>query len=138
MDICPGYQVFSVFQTPYISNGKSQTPRQIPTAAMSVHSQTDPLIPNKLSNERTADPLPKTNATAIKALGALRIALGVACLVAPRWSCALFQFPVPAAYSVMPRLIGVRDLVIGELLITAENKESHDGGKREVSYSGYR
>jgi hypothetical protein len=46
--------------------------------------------------------------------------------------CVSVQFPVPAAYSVMPRLFGVRDLVIGELLLTAGDDKLPDGGRREI------
>ncbi|KAF2262691.1 hypothetical protein CC78DRAFT_605740 [Lojkania enalia] len=95
------------------------------------HNQSEPLLPSKLANEQFSS-LSTTSTTAIKALSILRIAVGASCIIAPRWSCALFQFPIPAAYSVMPRIFGVRDLILGELLITAENKESPDGGRREI------
>lgn len=32
----------------------------------------------------------------------------------------------------MPRLFGVRDLALGELLFTAEDKDSPNGGRREI------
>ena len=78
------------------------------------------------------EPVSSNLSVAIKILGIHRVALGAFCLIAPRFSCALFQFPVPAAYSIMPRLFGVRDLVLGELLLTAEDKNSSGGGKREI------
>ncbi|KAF2193397.1 hypothetical protein K469DRAFT_712153 [Zopfia rhizophila CBS 207.26] len=95
------------------------------------HNQTDPLLPSKLINEQP-EHLPSTSSTSIKALSILRIAVGASCLIAPRFSCALFQFPIPAAMSVMPRLFGVRDLVLGELLLTAEDKNGPDRGRREI------
>jgi hypothetical protein len=102
-----------------------------PSSISSQH-QTDPLLAPKIQNEQRTEPLSRTNATAIKALAALRIGAGVALMIAPRWTCALFQFPVPAAYSVLPRLFGIRDFALGELLLTAEDKNSPDGGRREI------
>jgi hypothetical protein len=95
------------------------------------HNQSEPLIPSKLSAEHV-EPLSYTTTTAIKALSVARIALGASTIIAPRWTCALFQFPIPASVSILARLFGVRELVLGELLITAEDKGSPTGGRREL------
>lgn len=34
--------------------------------------------------------------------------------------------------AVLARLFGIRDLILGELLLTAEDKKLPDGGKREI------
>jgi hypothetical protein len=90
-----------------------------------------PLLPKKLLNEQ-AEPLTKASSSAIKALSILRFALGTTAAIAPRFTCGLFMLPVPAGVSVMTRLVGAGDLVLGELLITAEDKNSADGGRREI------
>ena len=95
------------------------------------HSQSEPLIPSKLSAEH-AEPLSYTTSTAIKVLSLVRIALGAATFIAPKWTCALFQFPIPVSASVLARLFGVREIILGELLITAEDKGSPAGGRREL------
>jgi hypothetical protein len=83
-------------------------------------------------NEQHAAPLSSTTTTSIKALSFLRLAVGAACTIAPRFACGLFYFPIPAAYAVMPRLFGVRDIALAELLYTAEDKNSSNGGRREI------
>jgi hypothetical protein len=83
-------------------------------------------------NEQHAAPLSKTATTSIQALSILRLAVGAACTIAPRFACGLFYFPIPAAYAVMPRLFGVRDVALAELLYTAEDKNSPNGGRREI------
>ncbi|KAF2468518.1 uncharacterized protein BDR25DRAFT_344244 [Lindgomyces ingoldianus] len=96
------------------------------------HNQSERLLAPKPMNEQYSEPLSSTSSGAIRALSILRIAVGAGCLIAPRWTCALFQFPIAASVSVMPRLFGGRDLVLGELLMTAEDENAHDGGRREI------
>lgn len=105
-----------------------------PSTISSQH-QTDPLLPPKRMNEQHVASLSSGTSTSIKALSFLRLAVGAACTVAPRFTCGLFYLPVPAAYAVMPRLFGVRDVALAELLYTAEDKNSPTGGKREIRRS---
>ncbi|KAF2274708.1 uncharacterized protein EI97DRAFT_434938 [Westerdykella ornata] len=93
--------------------------------------QSEPLLPPK-SLKEPVEPLSPPASTAIKVLSVVRIAVGAAFTIAPRFSFALSQFPIPAAYAFMPRLFGIRDLALGELLLTAEDKNSPDGGRREI------
>lgn len=96
------------------------------------HSDHDPLLhgQRKAGDEILPAPLSSTTQTAIKALSVVRIATGVACLLAPRITCALFKYPVPAEQTLLVRMFGVRDAVFGELLITAESQQILDGGRR--------
>jgi hypothetical protein len=69
---------------------------------------------------------------AIKALSYMRIATGAACLVAPQFTCALFRYNVPVGSALLVRMVGARDGVMGELLLTAQDKDAPDGGRREM------
>ncbi|KAF2800130.1 hypothetical protein K505DRAFT_320640 [Melanomma pulvis-pyrius CBS 109.77] len=91
----------------------------------------EPLLPPKLLNEGP-EPISATSLGAIKALSILRIALGASVLIAPRWSSALFRLPIPAEMAVIARLFGGREVVLGELLLTAQDKNSPTGGRREM------
>ncbi|KAF1845272.1 uncharacterized protein K460DRAFT_416553 [Cucurbitaria berberidis CBS 394.84] len=103
-------------------------------APSSPHKPSDPLLGGqpKLNNEPSSPPLSPATQTAIKALTLIRIVTGAACLVAPRFTCALFKYPVPAEQALLVRMFGVRDAMFGALLITAEDKAAQDGGKREM------
>jgi hypothetical protein len=96
------------------------------------HDQTPLLLDPKLVNDQLTKPLSETTSTTIKALAVLRIGLGAACLFAPRWTFALFQFPIPQASGTVVRLFGVRDAILGELLYTAEDRNVPDKGRREM------
>lgn len=95
-------------------------------------SSEDPLLggPSKVMEDPRSPAVSPTSQTAIKALGVIRIVTGAACIVAPRFTCALFRYPVPAEHSVLVRMFGARDAVLGELLMTAEDKRAADGGRR--------
>jgi len=95
------------------------------------HNQSEPLIPSKLSDEH-AKPLSYTTSTAIRVLSVARIALGASTLIAPTWTGTLFLYSIPASASILARLYGVRELALGEMLITAEDKSSPGGGRREL------
>lgn len=101
-------------------------------APLSLHSSTDALLGDspKQVNKSPLLPLSSTTQAIIKTLSVVRIATGAACLVAPRFTCALFRHNVPAEQALLVRMIGARDALFGELLITAEDKESGDGGRR--------
>ncbi len=103
-------------------------------AASSNKKVDSPLLDHstRIVDQDSTSSLSRTTQTAIKALSVIRIATGAACLVAPRFTCALFQYKVPAEQTILVRMFGVRDAVLGELLITAENKETHDQGRRYV------
>jgi hypothetical protein len=94
--------------------------------------QTSPLLAPKLVNTQPISPLSKSTSTAIHTLAILRIGIGAASLIAPRWTFGLFQVAVPQASSTIVRLYGVRDVILGELLYTAEDKRAPDGGRREI------
>ncbi|EUC46995.1 hypothetical protein COCMIDRAFT_3990 [Bipolaris oryzae ATCC 44560] len=96
----------------------------------SIHNQNEPLLPGKLANER--EPMNARSDVVIKALALLRIGFGVSCLLAPRFTFGLFRIDVPAAYAVLPRLFGGREIMLGELLLTAGNNKLPDGGRREI------
>lgn len=92
--------------------------------SINAKTETKPNPPDK--------PLSPSTGYAIKTLSWARIATGVACLAAPRFTCALFKWNIPAESSLLVRMVGARDAVLGELLITAEDKHAHDGGQREL------
>lgn len=92
----------------------------------------EPLLgrPPKLSNDEIPQPLSSITQSVIKALSIVRLATGAACLVAPRFTCGIFRYQVPAEQHVLVRMFGIRDAVFGELLWTAEDKERADGGRQ--------
>ncbi|KAH7068723.1 hypothetical protein FB567DRAFT_541059 [Paraphoma chrysanthemicola] len=98
------------------------------------HNSTDPLLgaPSKLRDDSAAQPLSTTAQTVIKVLTVMRVGVGAACIVAPRFTCALFKYNVPAEQALIVRMFGARDAVFGELLATAEDKERPDRGRREI------
>ena len=90
-------------------------------------------IPEKLIKHQSAsEPLTRTAFYAIKVFGYTRIALGVASLLAPRFTCGLFAFPISDETTTVVRLFGVRGIALGVLLITANDKTLFDGGRREL------
>ena len=95
-------------------------------------NSTDPLLGGspKLMSDSSSQALSPATQTAIKVLSFVRIATGAACLLAPRFTCALFRYNVPAEQDLLVRMIGARDVLFGELLITAEDKGRGDGGRR--------
>ncbi|KAF2739691.1 hypothetical protein EJ04DRAFT_508551 [Polyplosphaeria fusca] len=123
----------------------------------SLNSSRDDPLHSKGANEQ-AKAMPPTLASTINALSILRIGFGAACLVAPRWTCALctslwaqlraaiikltlctnccpivvVSLPIPATSSILARFVGLREIVIGEVLFTAEDKTSPGGGRREL------
>jgi hypothetical protein len=103
-------------------------------ASTSLHNSTDPLLGSALKSEdnSSAIPLSTTTQTVVKALSAIRIATGAACLLAPRFTCALFKYNVPVQQALIVRMVGSRDAMLGAILITAEDKNHTDGGRRYV------
>ncbi|KAF2830570.1 hypothetical protein CC86DRAFT_163193 [Ophiobolus disseminans] len=94
----------------------------------------DPLLGSspKLTSDRALQPISPTTQAIVKVLTLIRVVTGAACLVAPRYTCALFRISVPAEQAIVVRMVGIRDVVFGGLLITAEDKDSGDGGRREM------
>ena len=95
---------------------------------------TDALLNPSVNPKSGADkPLSASTQYAIKALSYMRIATGAACLIAPQFTCALFRYNIPAGSALLVRMVGARDGVLGELLLTAEDKNAPDEGRREMS-----
>ncbi|KAH7135136.1 hypothetical protein B0J11DRAFT_517706 [Dendryphion nanum] len=94
--------------------------------------QTEPLLPPKLVNNYKEEPLSPLTSGLIKSLSLLRAVLGAATVIAPQWICKLFLIPVPATLTILPRLFGIREVIIAELLISAEDKENPNRGRREI------
>ncbi|KAF2642830.1 hypothetical protein P280DRAFT_468141 [Massarina eburnea CBS 473.64] len=95
-------------------------------------TQTSPLIPSKLAKDQTSEPLTSAGYYIIKSLAWSHIGLGAAVLFAPRAVFGLFKFPIPVEMATMARLFGARDVAIGGLLATADDKNLPDGGRREI------
>lgn len=97
-----------------------------------IPTSTDPLLtnPTKTGVDPASKPLSSTTRTAIFTLHYIRIATGAACLIAPRYTCALFKYNVPTESALLVRMFGVRDAVFGELLTTAIDEKRSDGGRR--------
>lgn len=99
-----------------------------------VHNETNALLKaeSKSTTEPTNGSVPADTLWATKALSYMRIATGAACLIAPQLTCALFKYNVPIGSALIVRMGGARDIVMGELLLTAEDKNAPDGGRREM------
>lgn len=82
-------------------------------------------IPTNDSDQITK-PIAKTTITA---LGAIRAVAGAGLLIAPVFIGKLFHVPVTAQSALLARAVGTRDLVLGELLLTAD-KDTKD--RKEV------
>lgn len=78
----------------------------------------------KLNSDLPLQDLSSTTCTTIKAVSVIRIAIGAACLIAPRFTCAIFKYNIPAEHTLLVRMFGVRDAVLGELLVTAEDRQT--------------
>ncbi|OSS54676.1 hypothetical protein B5807_01027 [Epicoccum nigrum] len=95
--------------------------------------KTNPLLDaeGKSKTQSSNQPISST-LWAINTLSYLRIATGAACLVTPQFTCALFKWNVPVGSTLLVRMVGARDGVLGGLLLTAEDKNAPDGGRREL------
>ncbi|KAF2095227.1 hypothetical protein NA57DRAFT_79716 [Rhizodiscina lignyota] len=88
---------------------------------MSTVDSTTPLNPAS----KAADGTTETSSSArfaintINALGIIRATAGAMALIAPHFTCNLFRIPVTANTAVIARLVGGRDIVIGDLTWTA-------------------
>jgi len=70
--------------------------------------------------------------SAIKFISIVRIATGAVCLLAPRFTCSMHGYEISDEHALLVRMLGVRESVIGGLLLTAEDKESESHGIRCV------
>ncbi|KIL93756.1 hypothetical protein FAVG1_02317 [Fusarium avenaceum] len=95
-------------------------------------NQTEPLLSIKATDITVPKQLSSVTSTTIKTVSFLRVVLGAACVIAPQLTCEIFFYPVPAAFSILPRLFGIRDLLLGALLVTAEDRNIPSGGRREL------
>lgn len=94
---------------------------------MSTSSQRTPLIPSNKDapNEQIPAAASRLVTGCVTALGVLRIGVGAACIIAPQFTCNLFRLPASPQIALVTRLTGVRDIVLGELLLTA-NRSGED------------
>jgi hypothetical protein len=99
---------------------------------LSQQQESDSLLPStpKFRNHAVPAELSSTTRAAYNVLAAIRIATGVACIVASRFTCELLRYSLPAEHGLIVRIFGIRDAVFGELMITAEDKRLAYGGRR--------
>ncbi|KAG7409713.1 hypothetical protein DER46DRAFT_614955 [Fusarium sp. MPI-SDFR-AT-0072] len=88
--------------------------------------------PRKQAGFPPSPPLSPTLVTATKVLSIVRIATGGACFFAPRLTCSLHDYYVPAPYALLVRMMGAREAINGALLFTAIDGKESDGGKRSI------
>jgi hypothetical protein len=95
----------------------------------------DPLVGSKAISNQEPRPIPTSSALAINALAFGRISLGLACLVAPTFTLGLLKLPIPANMTLIPRMFGGREIVVGEWTRSAkeDDKDGAEGGRRELT-----
>ncbi|PVI01638.1 hypothetical protein DM02DRAFT_627536 [Periconia macrospinosa] len=93
-------------------------------------SKSDHLVSSNLN--APARPLSPTALYTIKALAYCRIILGAGSLLFPHFTCGLFKFLISNETSTVICLFGVRGIALGELLLTAKDETSPDGGRKEL------
>src|ERR1700761_6000400 len=76
--------------------------------------------PSTTDNSPPPKPLSSFITTEITALGLLRIVAGGACLLAPTLTGRIFHIPIGPQSIILVRMFGIRDVVLGELLLTAD------------------
>ncbi|KAF2446038.1 hypothetical protein P171DRAFT_471681 [Karstenula rhodostoma CBS 690.94] len=152
-DVVPGLQRLSLCQDDYevpggtfrehLLGSKELCPTQrnfaSPTSsvqqslAMSSSQQSrESLLKDSPRNAKPAPPRSSATSLAIKTLSVIRLVVGAGCLIAPRYGCGLHSYNVPSEHSFLVRMMSIREAVVGGLLITAEDKEREDGGRREI------
>jgi hypothetical protein len=89
-------------------------------------------IPND-ENEHLSKPIAKT---IITALGAIRAVGGAGLLIAPIFVGKVFHVPITAQSSLVARAVGTRDLVLGELLLTADTKSKDRTEVKRALWAG--
>lgn len=96
-------------------------------------NQTEPLLSVKATDVTVPKQLLSVTLTTIKTVSVLRIIFGAACVIAPQLTFEIFFYPVPTAFSILPRLFGIRELLLGALLFSAEDRNIPSGGRREIT-----
>ncbi|KAH7110780.1 hypothetical protein B0J13DRAFT_577417 [Dactylonectria estremocensis] len=135
---CPRSRTFKwkVQQRPRSLILRSLHPRNIMSIWFLEPSNTHKMAPSAQSPRRTnqtsSAPPSSTILTATKVLSIIRIATGAVCLIAPRLTCSLHGYSIPAESALLVRMMGAREAINGGLLLTVEDKESQDGGKRNI------
>jgi hypothetical protein len=84
-------------------------------------------------SEDVVKPIPKKTITA---LGAVRAVSGAGLLVAPIFIGKLFHVPITAQSSLIARAVGTRDIVLGELLLTADAKSKDRNEVKRALWAG--
>lgn len=87
---------------------------------MSVSSQRTPLISSNKADTNEHVPASRLVTGCVTALGVLRVAVGASGLLAPTFTSNLFRLPMGPQGVLLSRLTGIRDIVLGELLLTAD------------------
>jgi hypothetical protein len=72
----------------------------------------------------------------ITALGAIRAIAGAGLLIAPQFIGKLFHVPVTAQSALLARAVGTRDLVLGELLLTADRSAKDTKEMKRALWAG--
>jgi hypothetical protein len=74
--------------------------------------------------------------TEITALGLLRIVAGGACLLAPTLTGRIFHVPIGPQSIIIARMLGIRDVVLGELLLTADKNGKDQKELKRALWAG--
>ncbi|KAF9741298.1 hypothetical protein PMIN01_00837 [Paraphaeosphaeria minitans] len=97
-------------------------------------SAIDPLIESNPTSKQYPKPIPSSSALAIDILALGRIVLGIASFAAPTLALSPLKIDLPANMTLLPRVFGGRDIVIGEWtrMVREEDKNAAEGGRREL------
>lgn len=87
-----------------------------------------PLLPRD-APDNAPKPLSRT---AARATALARLLFGAACILAPTFTMRLFAIDVPPGASLLVGLMGTREIVLGELLLTADAAQARGEGKSPV------
>jgi hypothetical protein len=75
-------------------------------------------------------PISRGLLTTTKVLAIIRIGIGAASFCAPQLTCASHGYQVTTPYNLLVRMMGHREAINGGLLLTAEDSEAKDGGRK--------
>ncbi|KAF2802249.1 uncharacterized protein BDZ99DRAFT_207134 [Mytilinidion resinicola] len=103
--------------------------------ASSPKSQTSPLLPPTSKDHLSNTPNRLTQG-AINVLSITRLVAGTACVIAPGFTTGLFRIPVSGQALILPRIFGVREGVLAELLWTAEGTQSDKWELKRALWAG--
>ncbi|SPO03033.1 uncharacterized protein DNG_05714 [Cephalotrichum gorgonifer] len=89
-----------------------------------------PLIPKNLPPNPSTTPAPPSTYRALaRAVGAARLLFGASCLLAPAFTMSLLRIPLAGTATTFVRVFGVRDLVLGDLLLLATSSSGDPDGR---------